>query len=179
MLLAFAAAAEASPSLFQALGLDTRLLIEQTVAFLILVGVLAKFVCPTLVRAIDARREEIEKGINEAKQAEQSLRDAEAKVEQMLAEARKEADEIIARSHQAASETVAEAEKKGKVRAERIVAEAHEQLERDVRHARESFKSDAVKLVAMATEKITGEKFDAQKDAHMIERALGHEKEKS
>lgn len=170
------AAKETSPGLFEALGLDAKLLVEQTIAFLILVAILAKFVYPALIKAIDARRDQIEAGMKEAKQAEEALATAEEKVSDLLAEARKEADDIIARSHTEASTMVSEAEDRAKARAEQIVADARTQLDNDVRKAREALKSETIKLVALATEKVVNEKLDDKKDATLIRGALNQEK---
>lgn len=171
-----ASGGESSPGLLQALGIDGKLLVEQGIAFLILVAILGKFVYPALVKAIDARRDQIEAGMKEAKQAEEALAQAEAKVAELLADARKEADEILARSHQEATSMVADAEEKAKNRAEQIVADARTQLDVDIRKAREALKSDTIELVALATERIVGEKLDSKKDADLIKGALAQEK---
>ena len=113
-MLIVASSGQSSPGLLQALGIDGKLLVEQAIAFLILVFILGKFVYPALVKAIDARRDQIEAGMQEAKEAAEALEKAEAKVADMLADARKEADEIIARSHQEATAMVADAEEKAK-----------------------------------------------------------------
>ena len=165
-----------NPNLFQALGLNAQLFIEQGVAFLILVFVLAKFVYPALVKAIDDRRAAIEAGLQEAKESQEALEKAEAKVAEMLEEARKEADEILARTHQEAASVVAEAEDKAKTRAEQIVADARQQLAVDVSKARDALKKDTVELVALATERVIGEKLDERKDADLVHKALAEEK---
>jgi F-type H+-transporting ATPase subunit b len=170
------ASTESNPGLLQALGIDGKLLVEQAVAFLILVAILGKFVYPALVKAIESRREQIEAGMEEAKQAEEALANAEAKASDMLVDARKEADDIIARSHQEATSMVADAEEKAKNRAEQIVADARMQLEADVRKAREALKSETIKLVALATEQVVNEKLDEKKDANLIKAALNQEK---
>ncbi len=162
----------ASPGLLQALGIDGKLLIEQGIAFLILVAVLGKFVYPALTKAIDSRRDQIEAGMKEAKEAEEVLAKAEAKVGDMLADARKEADDIIARSHKEAGVMVADAEEKAKTRAEQIVKDARAQLDTDVAKARQALKKETVELVALATEKIVKEKLDDRKDAGLISDAL-------
>ncbi len=162
----------ASPGLLQALGIDGKLLIEQSVAFLILVAILGKFVYPALVKAIDARRDAIEAGQQEAKEAAEALEKAEAKVADLLADARREADDIIARSHQETTAMIAEAEEKAKTRADQIVKDARAQLDTDVAKARQALKKDTIELVALATEKVVHEKLDERKDAHLISEAL-------
>ncbi|HLZ14901.1 MAG TPA: F0F1 ATP synthase subunit B [Candidatus Saccharimonadales bacterium] len=169
------AAASSNPSLFQALGLNAQLFIEQAVAFLILVFVLGKFVYPALVKAIDDRRNAIEAGLQEAKESQEALERAEAKVAELLEQARKDADDILARSHQEAVGMVADAESKAKARAEQIVADARQQLDIDIAKAREALKKDTVELVAAATERIIGEKLDDKKDAALVNKALAQE----
>lgn len=162
----------ASPGLLEALGINGKLLLEQGLAFLILVAVLAKFVYPALIKAIDNRRDQIEAGMKEAKEAGEALERAEAKVADMLAEARKEADGIIARSQKEAAAQVAEAEEKAKARADQIIKEARAQLDTDVAKARQTLKKDTIELVALATEKVVKEKLDPKKDAVLITEAL-------
>lgn len=164
--------AAASPGLLDALGINGKLLLEQAIAFLILVAILGKFVYPALVKAIDARRDQIEAGQKEAKEAAEALEKAEAKVTDLLADARKEADEIIARSHKETTTMVAEAEEKAKVRAEQIIKDARAQLDTDIAKARQALKKDTIELVALATEKIVKEKLDERKDANLITEAL-------
>lgn len=169
---AAAETAAETPGLLEALGIDWKLFVVQGIAFLILVGILGKFVYPTLMKSIDSRREAIEAGLKEAKESQEALEKAEAKVAELLAEARKEADDILARTQKEAAEVVAEAEGKAKTRAEQIVTDARSQLELDVAKAREVLKKDTVELVALATERVVGEKLDASKDAELVKKAL-------
>jgi F-type H+-transporting ATPase subunit b len=165
-------ASESSPGLFEALGLNLQLFITQGIAFLILVALLGKFVYPALVKAIDDRRAAIEAGMKEAKESQEALERAEAKVGELLAEARKEADDILARTHQESATMVSDAEAKAKQRAEQIVTDAREQLAVDVAKAREMLKKDTIELVALATERVVGQKLDATKDAELVKKAL-------
>lgn len=174
-LLIVASTSEHSSGLLQALGIDWKLLVEQALAFLILVLVLGKFVYPTLMKAVDNRRDEIEAGLQEAKESREALVQAEAKVDDVLAAARKDADAIIARAHTEAGTMVADAEAKAQARAEQIVTDARAQLDSDVRKAREALKADTIKLVAAATEQIIHEKLDDKKDASLIKKALEKE----
>lgn len=165
-----------SPSLLEALGIDGKLLIEQTLAFLLLVFLLSKFVYPALIKAIDSRRDQIEASMLEAKKAEEAANTAEEKVHQLLREARKEADDIVATANKAAAAASAEAEDKAKARAERIVADAKEQLDREVTKARKALRRETVELVALATEKVIDEKIDTAKDKELIESAISKER---
>lgn len=159
-------------NLLTSLGIDPKLFIGQAIAFGILLFILGKFVYPPLIKSIDKRREKIEAGLQEAKEAQEALEKAESRVEALLADARKEADAIVARSHEEASAMVREAETKAKERAERLVADAKSQIDADVVKARAALKKDTMQLVALATEKIIHEKLDAKKDEQLVEQAL-------
>lgn len=164
--------AQESAGLFQALGIDVKLLIEQALAFLILVFVLGKWVYPALIKAVDNRRDTIEAGLKEAKKSQEAAERAQTQVAELLEQARKEADDVLARTHQEAAAIVNEAEEKAKHRAEQIVADARTQLDVDVRKAREALKTETIKLVATATERIIGERLNEGKDGALIKAAL-------
>jgi F-type H+-transporting ATPase subunit b len=166
-------AQEASnPGLLQALGIDGKLLIQQAVAFLILVAILRKFVYPVLIKSIDDRRSAIEAGQENAKKSAELLEQTEAKVAGMLKEARGNADDVLKRATTEAAGIVSDAEGKAKNRAEQIVKDAHSQLEAEIVKARQALKKDAVELVALATERIIHEKVDSPKDTKLIDLAL-------
>ncbi len=171
-LVAATAAEPEKAGLFEALGIDWKLLIVQTIAFLVLVAILGKFVYPALIRSIDARREAIETGLAEAKKSQEASEETEKRIEGLLADARKEADEIIARSQAESAGAVADAEAKAKQRAEQIIADARGQLEADVVKARAALRKDSLQLVAAATEKVIHSKLDADKDAELVETAI-------
>lgn len=163
---------EQSAGLFQALGIDVKLLIEQALAFLILVFLLGKFVYPALIKAVDGRRDAIEAGLKEAKESQEAAEKVQEQVGDLLQQARKDADDILARSHQDAATMLSDAEEKARQRAEQIVTDARAQLAADVRKAREALKTETIQLVAAATEHVIGEKLDERKDAGLIKTAL-------
>jgi F-type H+-transporting ATPase subunit b len=170
--LASSEAATKDAGIFGALGIDWRLLVFQTVAFLLLLVFLRKVVYPPLVKALDERQEKIEAGLQAAKEAEENASKSQEEVEKLLKVARKEADGIIATAKSEAVANIEAAEKKAKSKAERIVAQAHEQLEQDVLAARKALRKDTIELVALATEKIAKTKLDTKADATVIESTL-------
>lgn len=166
------AAADHSSGIFQALGIDGKLLILQALAFLLLVWLMGKFVYPYLIKAIESRRETIEEGLAQAKKADEDFKKAEEKIGKLMATARSEADDILARSKAEAAGIVESAEEKAARRAEQIVADAHDKLQNDVAAAREALRHETIELVTAATEKVLGEKIDSGKDAKLIDQAL-------
>ena len=154
------------------LGLDLRLLLFQTAAFLLLLLFLRKVVYPPLMRALDERQKTIEAGLNAAREAEEKAQQSQEEIEELLKTARKEASDIVATARSEAVASVESAEEKAKVRAKRIADQAHEQIEQDVLAARKALKQDTIELVALATEKIISQKMDPTKDKKVIEASL-------
>lgn len=168
----FFAQEASNPGLLQALGIDGKLLMQQSLAFLLLVAILRKWVYPVLIKSIDDRRKAIEAGQENAKKSAELLEQTEQKVTEMLKSARGDADGMLKRATEEAAGIVADAEGKAKTRAEQIVKDAHNQLEADIARARAALKRDTIQLVATATERIIHEKVDQRKDTELIDRAL-------
>ena len=158
--------------LFGALGIDWRLLILQIVAFLILVGLLGKFVYPLLMKSVDERQKNIEEAAKAAKMAQESAADSEAETAKLLAQARKEAAEIVSTAKLEATEMVSTSEAKARSSAEKIVADAHAQVSKDIDKARRELHDETLELIALATEKLIGQKLDSKADQALIADAL-------
>ncbi len=167
-----AEAAEPKGDVFSALGIDWRLLILQTVAFLILVWLLGKFVYPWLMKSVDERQHNIEEAAQAAKKAQQNAAESESETAELLATARKEAAEIVATAKLEASEISSASEQRAKSTAEKIVADAHSQISKDIDKAKRELHDETLELIALATEKIVRKKLDKKSDEALIVDAL-------
>lgn len=161
-----------TPGFFEALGIDWKLLVLQTIAFLVLLWFLGKFVYPPLTKMLDKREADIEAGVKAAQAAEKKADEAKAEVEKLLKAARSEAGDIVATAKEEAAATVEAADTKAKTRAERIVAEAQEQIEKDVLAARKVLRDETMDLVMAATEKVVGTAVSAKVDKDVIADAV-------
>ncbi|HEY6736549.1 MAG TPA: F0F1 ATP synthase subunit B [Candidatus Saccharimonadia bacterium] len=159
-------------ALFTALGLNWQALILNALAFLVVAWVLGRFVYPSLVKALDAKKDELEAASRQEREAAAKLDEARNQAQQVLAEARQSADEVLAAAKADASAQLDAARAKAGEQAERIVTEAREQLARDVLAARKELKTETAKLVASATEAVLGEKLDEHHDSQLIGRTL-------
>ena len=158
--------------LFTALGLNVQSLVLNTLAFLVIVWVLGKFVYPSLIKALDAKQGELEAAARFEREAKVALEKAESKADGVISEARSAADEILAAAKAEAQSQIDAAQAKAQAQAERTVAEAREQLARDVNTARRDLRSETARLVAEATEAVLGEKLDSDRDRSLISRSL-------
>jgi len=167
-----AATTESSNNVFEALGIDWKMLILQIVAFLILVWLLNKYVYPWLMKSVDERQDAIEAGAKAAEEAKLKAEQAEEQVASLLAVARKEAKDIVSTAKSEATAAVEAAEAKASGRAQKIVDSAHEQIEKDVIAAKKALHNETIDLVATATEKILGSAVDSKVDQKVVAQAI-------
>lgn len=113
------------------------------IIFLLIWFLLAKFVWPKVIGALDAREQTIESSIEQADATK-----AEA------AEIRDEADAIVAEARRKASEIVLEARSDGEKERSRIVALAHNEAEDIIAKARDRADDEMKRAYAGATDTI-------------------------
>ncbi|MGF1505195.1 MAG: F0F1 ATP synthase subunit B [Anaerolineae bacterium] len=112
----------------EALGINPGYLIGYSAGVLLMVLILARAAVNPIREMLQARRERIAEGSNNARKAEENLANAEAERQQILEEARSEAQQIITEARQRAEETakqlVANAEQDAQQTREQALAEA-------------------------------------------------------
>jgi F-type H+-transporting ATPase subunit b len=159
-------------SLFTALGLNAQLLVVNLVAFLLVAWILGKFAFPSLIKALDAKKDELEAAARQEREAAVKLEAASKQADQVVGEARQAADEILASAKADAAAQIDAARTKATEQGERLIAEAREQLSRDVLAARKELKAETAKLVADAAGMVLNQKLDGQADRDLIDRSL-------
>jgi F-type H+-transporting ATPase subunit b len=107
------------------LGINPIFLLSQVVNFAILAFLLRRFAYTPILNALDQRRERIEKGLEDARLAEEARANAESERQQILDQARAEAQGIVA-----------EANQRGETQAAKIVEEAQGQAQAILEEAR-------------------------------------------
>ncbi len=165
--------------IFQAFGLDLKLLIANFVNFAILMFILYKLAYKPVLAFVHERRKKIEDGLKNAEEARKTLTEVELHKEQILSDARKEAQDILAQAK-------SRAEIQGKAALEASHQEAAAVLERaqeQVVHERESMLKEAqgqiTSLVLSLASQLLGKKMDSEADKSFVEKALSELKPRS
>ena len=158
--------------LFQALGLNWKSFILNGVAFLFVVLILKKYVYPSLIKAIDARADNLNSADMLKAEAQAALDKASKGAIKILADAREASDDILDSTKKEADQLLEESRAKAQHQADRIIAESREQLAQDVQTARMTLRHEMAKLVTRATETVIDEKLDKAADQALIERSL-------
>jgi F-type H+-transporting ATPase subunit b len=102
--------------------------IAELVVFLIILGVLGRYVLPPLQKAMRERQEMVRKQVEDSEEAKVKLAEAERSLQSALNEARTEAAQIRENARAEAQRTVEELRSQAQEEQARIVARGEEQL---------------------------------------------------
>lgn len=103
---------------------DFGLMFWMLVVFLIILGILAKYAWPVIIRSIEQRAEFIDQGVEDAREAKRQLEDARAKIGQMMAEAHKRQLESLQETERMKRDMIEEARKEASEEARKMMEEA-------------------------------------------------------
>jgi F-type H+-transporting ATPase subunit b len=140
----------------------------QSIVFLILAWVVAKFVWPPVVGALDARAKKIAEGLAAADQGKQAMAAAEKRVQVELASARDEGAKRIADAEQRAQVVAEEIKANAQAEAARIVAQAKAEAEQQVTKAREELRGQVATLAVKGAEQILKREVNPQAHADLL-----------
>ena len=143
-------------------------LVAQMVVFFILWWVVAKFIWPPLVKALDERAKKIADGLAAADNGKAELELANKRVEQALAEARNEGAQRIADAEKRAQMIAEEIKQNAQAEAARIIAQAKAEAEQQTVRARESLRDQVAVLAVKGAEQILKREVNAQVHADLL-----------
>jgi F-type H+-transporting ATPase subunit b len=149
------------------------LIIWMTIAFAILLWILAKFAWKPIMKGLKEREDSIDEALNAANKAKEEMKELEFSNEQLLKEAKEERDVILRDARKVKESIIEEARKKANVEANRIVANAKESIQFEKMAAITEMKNELASLSIEIAEKILKEELSA-KDKHkkLIERLI-------
>lgn len=147
--------------------------IVELVAFLIVLGFVAKYILPQVDRALKDRQEQIRAELAAADEAKADAAAADDERRAALEEARHQAREIVAQANRTADQVTTDAQARGQSEYDRLLAAA----EADVRLARQRALEEAAarlgELVVDVVERVIGREVDAQAHRDLIDEAVG------
>ncbi|TFW27480.1 F0F1 ATP synthase subunit B [Massilia horti] len=141
----------------------------QAIVFAILAWVVAKFVWPPVMGALDARAKKIAEGLAAADQGKQAMAAAEKRVQIELASARDEGAKRIAEAEQRAQMVAEEIKSNAQAEAARIVAQAKAEAEQQATKAREELRSQVATLAVRGAEQILKREVNAAAHADLLQ----------
>ncbi|AQV96048.1 MULTISPECIES: F0F1 ATP synthase subunit B [Cupriavidus] len=140
----------------------------QMVVFFILWWVVAKFIWPPLVKALDERAMKIADGLAAAEKGKAELELANKRVDQAMAEARTEGAQRVADAEKRAQLTADEIKQNAQAEAARIIAQAKAEAEQQVTRARETLRDQVAVLAVKGAEQILKREVNAQVHSDLL-----------
>jgi F-type H+-transporting ATPase subunit b len=144
----------------------------ELVAFLLVLGFIAKYVLPPLRKAMDDRAEHIRGSIQAAEDARRDAETLAATRRQQLEAARQEARAIIDQANSTADQLREEGRQRGQAEYERLLADARVDIEQERQRARDEVMEDVGALVLRAAEQVIGGALDAERHRDLVRQAI-------
>jgi F-type H+-transporting ATPase subunit b len=136
-------------------------LIAQALAFAALIWLIAAYVWPPLLKAIEERQQKIAEGLAAADRSQKDLAQVQEKVNDALKEARVKANEIIDQAHSRANQIVEAARNEAIAEANRQKALGLAEIEAASTRAREDLRRQVSLLAVSGAEKLLRREIDA------------------
>ena len=144
-------------------------LFAQMVVFFILWWVVAKFVWPPLIKALDERAAKVADGLAAAEKGKVDLDLATKRADQALAEAKNEGTQRIAEAEKRAQQSAEEIKQNAQAEAARIIAQAKSEAEQQVIRARDVLRNEVAVLAVKGAEQILRREVDPKAHAALLD----------
>jgi F-type H+-transporting ATPase subunit b len=146
--------------------------VAEFIAFLIIVGIIAKYILPPLNKAMQARQEEIRTSLEAADTARAEADETRAQRQQILDEARGTAREIIAQANKTAERVAAQAEERGQQEYDRLLRAAEAEIALARQRAVDQVSSQLGALALSVARQVIGREIDAESHRALIDEAV-------
>jgi F-type H+-transporting ATPase subunit b len=147
--------------------------VVELAAFLIVLGVLWRYIIPPVQQAMTARQETARKLVSDSQEAEQLLEQAQTAYQSALADARREGAQLRARAEAQRREIVEGASAEAEARAAEIISRGQARLAAERRQTIQQLTPELGTLAVNLAEQILGEALtDDQRQQRLIDRFL-------
>ena len=130
------------------------LIFWMTLAFGIVLWVLAKYAWKPILSSLREREDHIDKALHEADKARQEMKDLKFSNEQMMVEAKEERDALLKQAREVKEKLIADARLKANEEANRIIESARETIENEKMAAMVDLKNQIASLSIEIAEKV-------------------------
>lgn len=149
------------------------LIVWMTLAFLIVLFVLAKFAWKPIMRALNQREQTIDEALHAAEKAREDMKTLQADNEKLLKKAKIERDEILKEARKLRDKIVDDSKESAKQEADRILEDARNQIHYERMAAVTELKNEIANLSIEIAEKVLQQELsDKNKHQELIEKQL-------
>lgn len=151
------------------LGLNLGSLLFYTFNFLIVLIVLYAFAYRPMLRALEARRQKIEQGLEDAQAAAEARANAEQEAARILAEAQANAAKILREANARAEQVAEEVRRAAEAEAAQIRQEAAATLEEERNRLLADLRVQVANIAVAAAQKLLGEALDEKRQRALLD----------
>lgn len=146
----------------------------QTIVFLVLLFLMAKFAWRPILNSVRNREQSINDALASAETARKEMQNLQADNEKLLKEARAERDAILKEARELKEKTIADATEEAKAKADKIVSDAKKSIEHEKQSAMAELKNQVAEMSIVIAEKVVRKELSDKKDQkQIIEKMLG------
>lgn len=146
----------------------------QTIVFLILIFLMARFAWKPVLNGLRQREETINDSLASAENARKEMQNLKADNEKLMQEARAERDAVLREARELKEKIVADAAEEAQEKADSIVAQAKSSIEMEKRAAMADIKNQVASLSIEIAEKVVRKELSSKEKQHqMIDDMLG------
>jgi F-type H+-transporting ATPase subunit b len=142
------------------------------VVFLLLLGALAKWVWPMILKAVEEREKRIQAQLDQAEKANQDAQRLLADYQQKLARAQGEAQDVLAAGRLAAEKAREEILARARAEHEELIARARREIVAEREKALAELRGEAVELSLAAASKVLERNLDTEADRRLVREYL-------
>jgi F-type H+-transporting ATPase subunit b len=147
--------------------------IVELVIFLLLLGVLAKWIVPPINKALDDRMEKIQRDISDAEDAKRQARELEDQYQKTLEQGRAEARALRDEAAKLGEQVREELRKQGEEEYRRLMERAAQDIDASARRATEQLRGEVAGLVMAVVERVLGDGISIDNQEQLVQRAIG------
>lgn len=149
------------------------LIFWMTIAFGLLLWILAKFAWKPIMKGLKEREDTIDEALNEANKAREEMKELKFSNEQLLKEAKEERDAILRDARKVKESIIEESKEKANEEANRILENAKDSIQYEKLAAIHEMKNELASLSIEIAEKILKEELSSkEKHQKLIERLI-------
>lgn len=136
----------------------------QTIVFLILIFLMAKFAWKPILGSVQKREQSINDALASAENARKEMQNLQADNEKLLKEARLERENILKEAREIKSKIITDATDEAQQKADRIVAQAQETIQNEKMSAMADIKNQVATLSIEIAEKVVRKQLSNEKE---------------
>lgn len=159
--------------MFESLGIDWKLLLFQTVNFLLLLFILKKVLYKPILNFLENRRKKIEEGLEKAERFEtewQKIKDIE---KEKMSEVEKKAVQVMEKARLDAEKREKEIMEIAHEKSGKIIEEAKKEISQEKEKVLEELKKETADFIVFATEKILKRAVRSEDEKEIIKETIG------